>query len=214
MLLSDLWKLTWSFWQIENNKSALLPSVSRGYRVDRGPLAVVRLASQLVQNLSLVMSLGGIRGVWLQHLNLPAAPSLHPKYLTDSQGTAGDSGNGGPHSRLCSPQFVNKWIEHMALHFLSFLFLYQGFMKAKNFRFLSKLLAWEAAESGKREMRMCLFCYFFCFFFVFDTSLFVLRRSFGMHSIKAIINTLIGSFIGPDLQGHLQSRSLFFSCSD
>lgn len=170
MLLSDLWKLTWSFWQIENNKSALLPSVSRGYRADRGPLAVLRLASQLVQNLSLVMSLGGIRGVWLQHLNLPAAPSLHPKYLTDSQGTAGDSGNGGPHSRLCSPQFVNKWIEHMALQFLSFfqIKVYEGEKFQISFKVISLRSCRKWKERNAQSVCACFFfllLFFWCFWY-------------------------------------------------
>lgn len=72
--------------------------------------AAMWLAGQLVQNLSVVTSLGGIKGVWLQHLNLPVALGQHPKCLTDSQGTARDTGVKycSLHSPLCSVQFVNK----------------------------------------------------------------------------------------------------------
>lgn len=95
--------------QIANNKIALA-CLSLGVSGQTGSLAAMWLAGQLVQNLRVVTSLGGIEGVWLQHLNLPVAPSQQPKCLTDSQVTAGDTSVKyySPHSPLCSVQFVNE----------------------------------------------------------------------------------------------------------
>ncbi len=95
--------------QIENNKP---PSsrLSPGVTGQTGSLAAVWLAGQLVQNLSAVTSQGGIKGVWLQHLNLPVAlkpaPQISQWQPSHSWGRRHKCSR--PHNPLCSVQFVNE----------------------------------------------------------------------------------------------------------
>lgn len=198
--------------QIENNKTALA-RISLGVSRQTGSQAAMWLAGQLVQNLRVVTSLGGIKGVWLQHLNLPVAPSQQPKCLTDSQVTAGDTTVKyySPHSPLCSVQFVNEQSAiKRGTYFITFfkhcLHLLQYYDEEVKFIFQNKGLI-EGATDRKWERKKytkhkCL---------VFPTCLFVLRASFGMHGVKTIINGGIESFNSTDLLGQTQAWSLFVS---